>query len=189
MGDIVNIKPIRLEENQDFVRDCCRFQEGLLTEARMKMKYGFADGVWEKLGDNTALLEAVEDETLRRTRDGSTKREKSQQLIIKAPNILDSIATDPANSPRHRVDALKTLDSFAGGGQESAPAADRFVISINLTGDSGTPHILNFSKSLEPNAGDIDPYNDDLNTNIATPWGLVASISTKKDDGGNGNAL
>ena len=50
MGDVVDIKPTRLDENHAFVADCCRFQEGILTEANMKLKYGFADKVWERLG-------------------------------------------------------------------------------------------------------------------------------------------
>ena len=190
MGDVVNIKPIRLEENQDFVRDCCRFQEGLLTEARMKMKYGFADGVWEKLGDDMTLLEAVEDEKLRRIRDGSSKREKSQALVVKAPDVLGKIMDDDNQSARHRIDSCKVLNDLASNGPgQSAPAADRFIISINLSGD-GVDHVLHFDKSIAITAGDTDPSDDrdDDDTNIATPWGLIATAK-KQDDGGNDNTI
>ena len=47
MGETVDLKPVRLEENHGFVSDCCRYQEGMLTQANMKLKYGFADSVWQ----------------------------------------------------------------------------------------------------------------------------------------------
>jgi hypothetical protein len=133
----------QLEENSEFVADCCRFSEGILSEANMKRKYGFANNVWENLGGNAAVLAAVEDEKIRRIRSGQQKREKSQKLIVTAPEILDGIMNDPGASPRHRVDAIKTRDSFAANGPEGVPAADRFIIQINLGED-----VLKFNKSI-----------------------------------------
>jgi hypothetical protein len=153
MGDVVDLKPIRLEENHEFVADCCRFQEGILTEANMKRKYGFANDVWERLGDDATLLGAVEDEKIRRVRTGLQKRERAQGLITKAPAILDSIMSDTSASPRHRVDAIKQLDAFTGNPQEGAPLADRFVITINL----GADHVEVYNKSISINADDGEP--------------------------------
>ena len=132
MGEIVDLHPAHLEDNAEFIADLCRNAENLLTEAAVKKKYRFTDAVWEKLGDDDALVEKIEAEKIRRMRDGSSKREKSQMLITKAPAILDGIMSDASASPRHRVDAIKTLDGFAANGPEGAPAADRFVIQINL---------------------------------------------------------
>ena len=73
IGHVVDIKPTRLDENHAFVADCCRYQEGILSEANMKLKYGFADKIWADLGDNTALLEAVEDEKIRKDSNRATK--------------------------------------------------------------------------------------------------------------------
>ena len=78
---------------------------------------------------------------------------------MKGPDILDSIATDSAASPRHRVDAIKVLDGMAStGGEAAAGQSDRFIITINLSGD-GVDHILHFDKSIAIDAADIDPYH------------------------------
>ena len=73
---------------------------------------------------------------------------------------------DASASPRHRVDAIKTLDTFASNGPESAPAGDRFVIQINLGSD-----VLKFDKSFAINPDDVDP-NDTMPT--------IAAIAAKK---------
>ena len=157
MGDAVSF-PISLDSDlgRELIVDCARFAEGVLTEQQVRKKYRFDAGAWEALGSNDELVEKIESERLRRVRDGSGKREKSQQLITKAPDILDSIASDTACSPRHRVDAIKVLDTFAANGPgQSAPASDRFQIIINLGADT-----LKFDKSIAVDANDIDPLND-----------------------------
>jgi hypothetical protein len=107
MGDVVDLKPVHLEENHEFVADCCRFQEGILSEANMKLKYRFAASIWEKLGDNEVLLEAVEAEKIRRIRSGQQKRERAQLLVTKAPDVVAKIMLDDNANPRHRIDASK----------------------------------------------------------------------------------
>ena len=76
--------------------------------------------------------------------------------------------SDPTASPRHRVDAIKTLDQFSANGPEGVPAADRFHIVINLGSDT-----LIFDKSIKPNANDIDP--NDVDT------GAIAAITAKEN--------
>ena len=75
MGDIVDLhgQPVRLEDNQDFVRDLARFAEGLLSEAFIKKKYGYNDDTWEALGSNDKLIEAIEGE-------------KPAEYVMAAPN-------------------------------------------------------------------------------------------------------
>jgi hypothetical protein len=177
VGNVVDLKPVSLIENREFISDMCRFSEGIIGEKALRKKYRlFDEAAWEKLNDDD-LVRAIDQELTLRIRDGSAKREKSQALIVKGPDILDSIASDSSQSARHRVDAIKVLDSFTGG-PESAPAADRFIISIVLSAD-GIPHTEHFNKSIKPDADDIDP-ND-------MPH-LVAITANKKDDGG-GNTL
>jgi len=117
MGDVVNF-PVLLDSDlgRELIVDCVRFAEGLLDEAAVRKKYRFDDATWTSLGDNEKLIEAIEVEKTRRIRNGDSKREKSQLLITKAPGILDQIMSDPAASPRHRVDAIRTLDGFAANG-------------------------------------------------------------------------
>ena len=95
---------------------------------------------------------------------------------MKAPDVLGGIMLDASASPKHRIDSAKALDAFAANGPESAPASDRFQITINLGSDT-----LRFDKSIAPDANDVDPFND---TDI-TPQGVIATIAATKPNGGN----
>ena len=179
MGEVVDLhgQPARLEDNQEFVADCCSYAEGLLSEEAVKKKHHFDDDTWERLGNNEVLIEKIEAEKVRRIRNGSTKREKAQQLVVQAPDVLGGIMLDASASPKHRIDSAKALDAFAANGPEAAPASDRFQITINLGSD-----VLHFDKSIAIDANDIDPFND----TDTTPQGLLAAIAAnkRKDDGG-----
>ena len=120
MGEVVDLhgQPARLEDNQEFVADCASYAEGILSEEAVKKKYRFDDATWEKLGSNEALVEAIEAEKIRRIRNGSTKRESAQQLVVQAPDVLGGIMLDASASPKHRIDAIKALDAFAANGPE-----------------------------------------------------------------------
>ena len=177
MNDAVTF-PISLDSDlgRELIVDCVRFAEGILTEQQVRKKFRFDAGAWEALGSNEELIEKIEAEKLRRMRDGSTKREKAQLLVVKGPTILDSIASDVSASPRHRVDAIKVLDGMAANGPTAAPEADRFIIQINLGSD-----VLKFDKSIEINPNDIDP--NDTSTAPQGPWPVIAA-NRRKDDGG-----
>ena len=177
MGD-VDLQPAGLEDNQEFVADCCRYAENILSEAAVKKKYRFDEATWEKLGSNDKLVEAIEAEKVRRIRDGSSKRERAQVLVTKAPDVLGGIMLDASASPKHRINSAKALDAFAANGPEVLPATDRFVIQINLGSD-----VLRFDKSITPDPNDIDPFNDDVDT---MPQGVIAAIAAKKPQNGGG---
>jgi hypothetical protein len=178
MGDVIGLQDRQLIENQEFVSDLARFSESLLTEKFIRRKYGNLDEIsWTRLAENEELIAAIETEKIRRMRDGSTKREIAQKHIVRGPEILNTIASDVSASPRHRVDALKVLDTFAANGPEGVPAADRFQITIVLDSDT----TLKFDKSRAVDANDIDPYND---------TGVIAALAAKKTtDNGSGNAI
>ena len=96
MGDIVELVQLApTKDDSEFVTDLARFAEAIVSEADIKRKYRFGDEVWAKLGDDDELVRAIEAEKIRRIRDGSSKREKAQALIVKAPGILDGIMSDP----------------------------------------------------------------------------------------------
>ena len=82
------------------------------------------------------------------------KRELAQKHVVKAPDVLNTIMLDPAASPKHRIDSAKVLDQFAANGSEAVPAADRFIITINLGSD-----VLHFDKPIAIGA-DPDPPNE-----------------------------
>ena len=92
---------------------------------------------------------------------------------MQAPDVLGGIMLDASASPKHRINSAKTLDAFAANGPESAPASDRFVITINLGSDT-----LRFDKSIAPDANDVDPFND----TGTMPQGMIAAITAKKKD-------
>src|SRR5262249_29880113 len=130
--------PSSLIDNVELVEDMARYSEGLVTQAQVKKKWRklIDEKTWEALGSNDELVEKIELEKVRRIRNGQAKREKSQQLIVKACEILDDIAQDTKASPRHRVDAIKTLDAFADNGPKAAPdTSEKFSIVINLGED------------------------------------------------------
>jgi hypothetical protein len=182
MGDDVDLhgQPAHLEDDHELIENLARYAEGLLSKEAVKKKRHFDAATWERLGENDALVEAIEAEKLRRIRNGQAKREKSQVLVTKAPDVLSGIMLDTSASPKHRIDASKTLDAFAANGPQSAPAGDRFIITINLGTDvSGAEVVEHYNKSIAINADDVDP-------NDSTPQGVVAAITKKDDDDGEG---
>jgi hypothetical protein len=150
MGDVLPFPiPFDSDQGRELIVDLCRFAEDLVPEAAIRKKYRLAESAWQALGTDERCVELVELEKLRRIRDGSTKREKAQKLVVRAPDVLASVMDNPAASPRHRVDAIKVLDDFAANGPQTAPTADRFIISIRLgNDDSGAEIIEHYDKPI-----------------------------------------
>jgi hypothetical protein len=185
MSDVVDPRgqPLPLEDNPEFISDFARYCEGILDEKFLRRKYRFDDSTWESLGNDDALVEKIENEKLRRIRDGTSARERAQVHFATAPDVLGSILNDQRASPRHRIESAKELRTVAANGPEAAPAADRFQIVINLGED-----VLRFDKSIAVDANDRDPnevkviVSDDDDT---APQKLLPVIATnkRKDDG------
>jgi hypothetical protein len=181
MSDVISL-PVSLDSDMGraLIADLARFSEGVLTEAQVKKKHHFNDSTWEALGDHEALLAEVDAEKLRRIRSGAAKREKAQQLVVKAPDILSGIMTDPAQSARHRVDAIKTLDAFADSGPKDGPAAaEFFLIRIDLSGSDGNPTEI-FEKTVTWTKPTSEPWPDAG----SAPKELLPAIAANKHKGG-----
>jgi hypothetical protein len=177
-----------LLKNDAFIADMARFSESILDEKTIRKRYGFTDATWETLGADDALIEAIEAEKVRRIRNGQAKRERAQQLVVKAPDVLGTIMLDASASPKHRIDASKTLDAFADNGPQAAPAGERFQISIVLSADEK----IRIDKSIAPNPHDVDPNDAKTVDQVddTTPRGLLAVIAAnKREDGGSGEPL
>src|SRR5262245_15726244 len=116
------------------------------TAAQVRKRFRFDDDTWKRLGENDALVEAIEAEKERRIRNGESAREKAQALFVQAPGVLGGIMNDDSASPRHRIESVREIRQIAANGPEAAPASDRFVITINLGDD-----VLKFDKSIEIN--------------------------------------
>jgi hypothetical protein len=177
LGDVVTINglPIDADQRRELIIDLARFAEGgILTEAQVKKRWRFSEEVWQRLGEDDGLVELIEAEKLRRIRDGSSKRERAQALVIKAPEVAASIMNNPEANAKHRLDACKVLDDFSGTAPAAAATQDRFIITINLNGD-----IEHFDKSIAVNPND----SSDTKTAGRVPPKVIGNKSWD-DDGG-----
>ena len=157
-----------LIDNFELISDLARYGEGLFTREQVKKKWRklITNEMWDALGSNDELVDAIEAEKVRRVRDGSFKRERAQQHITKGPDILESIMSDPKQSAKHRIDSAKALDHFAGNAPDAAVERDRIVIHIDMS--AGT---------------DTRRPTDVLTLEVAP------KLPPPKDEGGNGEPL
>ena len=137
MGDIVDLKPAHLEDDE-LIENLARFADGTLSEGQVKARHHLTNEDWAAMGESDRLVELVEAAKLRRIRTGATKRERAQIEIVDGPPILGKIMRDPGANARHVIDAVKTLDGLASTGAEAAAAGARFEITINLGGDQSS---------------------------------------------------
>lgn len=163
-----------LIDSPDFVTDLARYASGVLTESHVRQKYRLTEEDWTAMGEDTALIERIELEKIRRLRSGATKRELAQNHIVKGPEILSKIMLDERSNARHKVDAVKALDALADPGPQRATDGDRVIITIDLGGG----HVQTFGKGIDLDDGEMIDV---------TP---VEMIPTREDGGGgNGNAV
>src|SRR5215831_5684153 len=160
MSPVANLAS-SLIDNLEFITDLARYAEGLLSEAAVRKKYRFDEATWARLGEDDELVRAIKEEKTRRIRSGTAKREKAQQHVVRAPDVLEKILTDEKASPKHRIDAAKALDDLADNGPQAAAEQDRVVVTINLGGGD----VLRFDASAKPiPPGDAKLIKHDSNT-------------------------
>src|SRR5690349_18348200 len=73
--------------NTEFLADMARFAEGLASEKDIRKKHRLAESEWTRLGNDEELVRAIQDEKIRRVRNGSHAKEKAQQVFVKAPDV------------------------------------------------------------------------------------------------------
>jgi hypothetical protein len=152
----------------EFLTDMARFAEGILSEADVRRRHSLGNGDWERLGSDDALVRAIEDEKIRRVRNGAHAREKAQQVFVKAPGVLDEILSDKSASPRHKIESSRELRAIAAVGPEAQSPSERFSIVINL----GEDHKIKIDQPIRPNDKVID----------STALPMIAA-KTREDDG------
>ena len=141
--------PIRpLRENHELIQDLCRYAENLASESAIRKKWRLSEETWEALGADDELIRAIEEERVRRIRNGAAKRELAQAHVIRGPNVLASIMDDPKANARHRVDSIKVLNAIADPGPEAATGEEKVVVTINLSSDMR-------AKGQKPDPADI----------------------------------
>jgi len=137
-----------LIDNHELILDCCRYAEGLLSESAVRKKWRLPEDVWEALGSSDELVRTIEGEKVRRVRDGSFKRERAQQHVTRAPDVLAAIMDDPRANARHRVDSVRALDAIATPESQTAAGEEKVIIRIDLGADVR-------AKGQEPNPADV----------------------------------
>jgi hypothetical protein len=152
-GEPVNLET---EVGRQFVTDCCRNLEKLLSDKEVQQKWGLSDATWAGLASNTSLLTAVRAERTRRVHSGEAVREASQYQLLRAPNVLGGILTDENTAPRHRIEAAKELRQAAGDAVEAMNEKEKFTLIINLGGDEKIVLERAAPKIVSPEQGGSD---------------------------------
>jgi hypothetical protein len=117
---------------EEFVTDCSRNIEGLLSDAEIKSRWGLSDAAWDSLAANAPLLAAVRRLRDRRILNGDAAKEAARRHFAQAPAILNRILEDEQVSPRHRVEAARELRQVATSGEPANAQRDTVKIIINI---------------------------------------------------------
>jgi len=179
MSDTVVLGGVEVELMSDvgrqFVTDCVRSAEGLLTDKELVAIYEISPVDWGNIANDAALGRAIRAERDRRVRNGTAAREAASRHFVKAPTILERIMTDEGMNARHRVDAVKELRAIAAPEKQNSPAqSERFIIKI-VMGDEA----VTFNKSIAIDANDTPP--DEEPKKLATP--KRPKLTLLSDDG------
>jgi hypothetical protein len=162
MGDVVNLRSIPIDLNSDvghqFIVDCTRAAEGLITDRELAEKYELSPADWQAITKDKALGHAIRAERERRVRTGQAVKEAAAKHLVKGPGILDSIMSREDSNPRHKIEAYKELRNTAAVGADAeGRSGDRFIISIVLNSDEGTNIVEHYNKSIAVDPNDTDP--------------------------------
>lgn len=160
---------------------------GLTSEAAIRKKYRLPDDVWEGLGNDDELVEAIEARKRARIVSGTCARERAQQIFSTAPDVLGKIlnAGDDV-SPRHKIESARELRAIsANTGPENAPTSDeRFIIRIDLTAGGNKDDVIVIDKPTRKVGPDVSRTieHDDMPL-------LAAIAASKSRNGGDGEPL
>jgi hypothetical protein len=166
-------------DNDAFISDMARFSTGDLSEKVIRKRYNLPEDTWTKLAEDENLVSKIEAETLRRMRSGETKRERAQQYVTEVPRVMNDILMNASASPRHRIDAGKTLNDLAANPSQNSPDNSRFCITIvlNADGSNSPADTIHFDKPIKVGV------EDDTGT---APQDLVAIVAANKSTEGGG---
>jgi hypothetical protein len=170
VGDIISLRSSPIDLNSDighqFVTDCTRAAEGLITDAELAEKWELSPADWQAITKDKALGHAIRAERERRVRSGLAVREAAAKHLVKGPGILDQIMSGVNSNPRHKIDAYKELRNTVVGtdSTEGRPETERFIIHIDLTAGGG--HVETYDKPRKPDGpNDLIPLEGKSNGN------------------------
>jgi hypothetical protein len=90
-----------------FVVDCTRAGEGLLTDNDLRDKYELSDKNWEKSPKTLRSYVPFEPRANGAFRNGTAARESAAKIFVRAPQVLGDILDDKSASPRHRIESAR----------------------------------------------------------------------------------
>ena len=144
---------------RQFVVDCVRAGEGLITDRELAEKYELDPPAWIAITKDVELGHAIRAERERRVLNGAAAREAAAKHFVKAPGILDQIMTDAGANPRHKIEAIKELRQTAiRENTERLPESERFIIKIDLSAGGGPIEV--YDKPIKPDAPAGDGPNN-----------------------------
>jgi len=165
MGDVVVLRSVPIDLNSDvghqFVTDCTRAGEGLITDKELAEKYELSPADWQSITKDVALGRAIRAERDRRLLNGTAVREAACKHLIKGPGILGEIMSAADSNPKHKIEAIRELRQTAINENNDRPAqSERFIISIDLTAGGGDVETYNKSIKIDASDGDGDGPNN-----------------------------
>ena len=161
MGDIVNLhsSPIDLDTDtgHQFVVDCTRAGEGLLSDKELQEKYELSPVDWRNITKDRALERAIRAERERRMLNGVAARKSAARHFVRAPTVLARIMDSETSNPRHVIEAAKEIRATAAGSGADRPAGtEMFIIKIDLSAGGGPVETYEKTISIDaPSEGKI----------------------------------
>jgi hypothetical protein len=167
MGTVVNLRSTPIDLTSDighqFIIDCTRAAEGLITDKELAEKYELSPKDWRDITKSKELGRAIRAERERRVRSGQAVKEAAAKHLVKGPGILDSIMSGNEH-PKHKIEAFRELRQTAavGADVEGRPESERFIIRIDLSSD-GANYVEHYDKERAPIK--INVSNEEKKTN------------------------
>jgi hypothetical protein len=134
-------------DNDALILEMARYSEGLkgYSEQEVRRRWNFTDAEWTALGADDRLVGRIRETKMARVKSGAAKRERAQQHVVAAVDVVNGIVTDQKANARHRIDGAKLLESMAGFSPENTTDEERVIVTINLSGD-----VHRFSGTVRP---------------------------------------
>jgi hypothetical protein len=142
--------PPSLIDNDEFVLAMARYSEGLqgYSEQEVRRRWGnLSEKDWVALGTDDRLVKRIQETKLARVKSGAAKRERAQQHVVAAVDVVNGIVADPQANARHRIDGAKLLESMAGFSPENTTDEEHVIVTINLGSD-----VLRFGGAVRPSS-------------------------------------
>jgi hypothetical protein len=173
--------PPSLIDNDEFILAMTRYSEGLqgYSEPEVRRRWGnLSEKDWTASGADDRLVERIQETKMARVKSGAAKRERAQQHVVAAVDVVNGIVTDQKANARHRLDGAKLLNAFSGFTADTPTDEEHVIVTINLGSD-----VLRFGGPVRPS-----PAGGKIIDNTPDPIpGFM--IPPNKDGSGGNNPL